>query len=267
MDELGEIRRRRGVAYYHQLYSLLATALGDGLFAPGSALPTESQLMERFAVSRNTVRRALARLEDEKRIIRRRGSGSYARSAPSVGVTPETISAILQDFDATSSQTTSRLLRVKSALTPEYIRRRDPNFGAKSLLVQRCRSYKKEPFLFSTSHVPQHLAERLTRQKLGRKAVLTALDELGIVPVSADQITTAVVADALASRYLRVEPASALLCVQRLVRDGEGRSIEHQTYLYRPDRCHLRASVGIERSKVGLSWSQPQAPIQAPAWL
>ncbi len=145
MDALGEVRRKRGVTYYHQLYTLLVAALGDGLFTPGSALPTESELMERFRVSRNTVRRALARLEEEKRIVRRRGSGSYARSAPPAGFSPDTIAGILQDFDATSSQTSTRLLRIESGATPEHIRRRDPNFGELSVMVQRMRSFKQEP--------------------------------------------------------------------------------------------------------------------------
>ncbi|MDB6106420.1 MAG: GntR family transcriptional regulator [Gammaproteobacteria bacterium] len=267
MDALGEVRRRRGVAYYHQLYTLLVTALGDGLFTPGSALPTETELMGRFRVSRNTVRRALARLEDEKRIVRRRGSGSYARSPPQPGFSPDTIAEILQDFDATSSQTSTRLLRIEPGATPEYIRRRDPNFGERSVMVQRMRSFKKEPFLLSTSYVPERLATRLTRQRLSRKTVLTALDELGITPVSAEQTTTAVGADAIAARHLSVDPAFPLLCIQRLVRDGEGRSIEHQSYLYRPDRCDLRVNVSLQRTPSGLHWSPKPSPALLPAWL
>jgi len=80
MDELGEMRKRRGVAYYHQLYTLLSAALNDGLIAPGSALPSESNLMKRFGVSRNTVRRAIGQLEQEQRIVCRRGSGSPKHS-------------------------------------------------------------------------------------------------------------------------------------------------------------------------------------------
>jgi DNA-binding GntR family transcriptional regulator len=79
MEELGDVRKRSGIAYYHQVYTMLSAALNDGLIAAGSALPSETELMSRFGVSRNTVRHALGRLEQEKRIIRRRGSGSFAR--------------------------------------------------------------------------------------------------------------------------------------------------------------------------------------------
>jgi GntR family transcriptional regulator len=158
VDEFGDIRRGVGVAYYHQLYMLLVTALDDGRINAGSVLPSENDLMQRFQVSRNTVRRALAQLEREKRIVRRRGSGSYARSLPQAAVSPDTIVQLLQDADATRKQTANRLLRVQSSTTPEFIRRRDPNFGEKCMLVQHCRSFRREPFMISTSHVPERLA-------------------------------------------------------------------------------------------------------------
>ena len=267
MDELGEITRRKGITRYHQLHALLAVALSEGYIASGSALPSEAELMRRFQLSRNTVRRALAQLESERRIVRRRGSGTYARSAPRQAFSPDAIAEVLHDADAARAQTASRLLRVQASPTPVFIRRRDPSFGDRSLMVQRCRSFKNEPFMLSTSHVPERLAGRLTRRRLGRQAVLAALDEIGIVPDRAEQITTAVAANTVSAKYLRVDPASPLLCVHRLVRDREGRSIEHHSYLYRPDRCYMRVSVAFERSAAGLQWSNTQLSSDIPAWL
>jgi GntR family transcriptional regulator len=265
-DELGEIRKRRGIAYYHQLYTLISTALNDGLIPAGSALPSESEFMERFQVSRNTVRRALGQLEQEKRIVRRRGSGSYARRVPQKESAADSIAEVLHDFEAAGSRSASRLVRVQTSKTPEFIRRRDPEFGATSLLVQRCRSFKSEPIMFTTSYVPESLGARLTRRQLSRQVVLSALDGIGVKPSTAEQITTAVLADAFTARHLGVEPASALLCIHRLIRDDGGRTIEHQTHVYRPDRCPLRARVAIERSSAGLRWSDAES-LRIPAEL
>jgi GntR family transcriptional regulator len=266
IDELGELSRRRGVAYYHQVYTLLEMALSEGFIPPGSALPTETALMERFQVSRNTVRRALAELEKEKRIIRRRGSGSYARSGPRVEFSAEKIVDALQDADAGKLQTVSRLVRVKRTATPEFIRRRDPRFGDESLLVQRCRSFQNLPFMFTTSHVPGHLADKLTRRQLGSQAVLLALDAGGIAPATAEQTTTAAVADSIMARHLAVEVASALLCIQMLIRDEDGRSIEHQSHVFRPDRFHLRRNIAVERTATHLQWTDTRLS-RLPAWL
>lgn len=55
--------------------------LDAGVFPPGSRLPTEDQLMARFGVGRNTVRRAVARLVAEGRLLTRRRAGTFAREA------------------------------------------------------------------------------------------------------------------------------------------------------------------------------------------
>jgi len=266
LDELGEVRKRCGVAYYHQLYTLLSSALSDGVIAAGSALPSESELMERFEVSRNTVRRALGQLEQEKRIVRRRGSGSYARLIPNTKVDIDSIAEVLHDFDAGPSRSASRLVRVQTTKTPEFIRRKDSDFGDQSLLVQRCRTFKDEPFMFSTSYVPAHIGARLTRRLLSQQVVSVALDSLGIGPATAEQTTTAILADALTARHLGVELSSALLCIHRLIRNNSGGAIEHQSHAFRSDRSPLRSKVDIERSVSGLRWSDPQ-PLPLPAGL
>jgi GntR family transcriptional regulator len=241
-------------------------ALMEGVIPAGAALPSETELMNHFQVSRNTVRRALGQLETEKRIIRRRGSGSYARSFSGPVLTPALVGEVIRDGAAAKANTSSRLLRVHSGPTPEFVQRRDPQFGESSMMVQRTRSYKEEPFLLTTSFVPEVLARRLTRRLLAQNTVLVALDGLGVRPVSAEQTVTAVIADSVAVRHLGVEPASALLCIHRLIRDGEGRSIEHQSHLYRPDRYHMQSRAAIERAAEGLQWMGFQAP-PVPAWL
>jgi GntR family transcriptional regulator len=203
-------------------------------------------------------------LEDEKRLVRRRGSGSYARRVPA-DLPSDSIVEVLHDFGSGKTHA-SRLLRVQSSPTPEFIRRRDPEFGEKSLLVQRCRSYNNQPFMFSTSYVPEHLGARLTRRQLARRVVLAALEEFGVEPSTADQITTAVLADTFTARHLGVPAASALLCIHRLIRDPTGRAIEHQSHLYRPDRCQLQVSLRIDRSPAGSRWAEGES-LRMPAEL
>ena len=53
--------------------------IDGGEFAEGARLPAESDLAERFGVSRPIVREALSRLRSEGAIVSRRGSGSYVR--------------------------------------------------------------------------------------------------------------------------------------------------------------------------------------------
>ena len=49
---------------YRQLAQIITEQIKSGEYAPGSRLPSESDLMEEFELGRSTVRRAMAYLRD-----------------------------------------------------------------------------------------------------------------------------------------------------------------------------------------------------------
>lgn len=61
---------------YMKLYEQLKSEISDGAYPLGHLMPTEDQLCESYNVSRYALREAMARLESEGMIKRRRGSGS-----------------------------------------------------------------------------------------------------------------------------------------------------------------------------------------------
>ncbi|PJI42433.1 FadR/GntR family transcriptional regulator [Ferrovibrio sp.] len=64
------------------LAARLAAAIRAGEFQPGARLPTEMQLVERFAVSRAVVREAIARLKTDGFVESRQGSGAFVAAKP-----------------------------------------------------------------------------------------------------------------------------------------------------------------------------------------
>jgi DNA-binding FadR family transcriptional regulator len=62
-----------------QLALRVATLIDRGEFAEGHRLPAESELADRFGVSRPVIREALSRLRVMGMIVSRRGSGSYVQ--------------------------------------------------------------------------------------------------------------------------------------------------------------------------------------------
>src|SRR5579872_7023531 len=89
------IKSGAGVSRYLRLYRVLSQALSEGSFGVGEALPSEPRLMRDYGISRSTVRRALAQLEAEDRIERRRGSGTFAREQGKQPATSRDLSALL----------------------------------------------------------------------------------------------------------------------------------------------------------------------------
>ena len=62
---------------YEQIVDWVNTEIQDGTLVRGDRLPSENELMERFGVSRQTVRRALEELAENGLVEGRRGSGTY----------------------------------------------------------------------------------------------------------------------------------------------------------------------------------------------
>jgi DNA-binding LacI/PurR family transcriptional regulator len=67
-----------GPPKYAQIYECVVSSLKSGEYRQGSRLPSETELVRRFGVSRMTIVRALNDLERDGYVVRKAGSGTYA---------------------------------------------------------------------------------------------------------------------------------------------------------------------------------------------
>lgn len=72
----------------HDLAINLVCLIEDKTFREGQRLPSERELCERFGSARNTVRRALAMLKDEHRVVRPGLRGGYIVDQSAVAAPP-----------------------------------------------------------------------------------------------------------------------------------------------------------------------------------
>nr|ABZ09843.1 putative bacterial regulatory protein, gntR family protein [uncultured marine microorganism HF4000_APKG8L7] len=94
-----------------RIAAALRRSILDGAYAYGDKLPAERALARLFSTSRNTVRRALDRLEESRLIMRRVGSGTFVSHAPGGG--EDEISEITSPLE---------LIEVRLALEPDMAR-------------------------------------------------------------------------------------------------------------------------------------------------
>lgn len=71
------VTRKRGTALWLQVKTALAAEIEGGAWRPGERLPTEPELMQRFGVSRFTVRQAIASLERRGLVRAEQGRGTF----------------------------------------------------------------------------------------------------------------------------------------------------------------------------------------------
>ena len=94
----------------NRVATLLSKEIGAGKLSPGSRLPTEQQLADRFGVSRNVVREAIAQLRADGIVEARQGVGAFVMA-------PEQRSAIRIDREALlDSSNMERLFELRRIL-------------------------------------------------------------------------------------------------------------------------------------------------------
>ena len=72
------VSRAAATAPYTRIKQHLLDGLAAGRWAPGALMPSEAELVARFAVSRMTVNRALRELQAEGLVTREQGVGTFA---------------------------------------------------------------------------------------------------------------------------------------------------------------------------------------------
>lgn len=230
----------KGVARYYRLYELLSAALRDGTIAPESALPSEPELCARHGLSRTTVRRALDRLEREGRIVRKRGSGTYARPQQTVPRLCLELHSLPAALAALASRTSATTLRFALAPVPTALRAIAAEIGDTAHLVQRLRSAQGEPLSLTAIYLPEPIGRGLPRRLSSRTSVMTMLDRLGS-PTAAVRCSVGVApADAEAAHALKVPLGTPLLRVRAVLADDTGAARAVLESLCRSDRLQLK---------------------------
>lgn len=85
VDAVGAVRPRRARGLVQEVVDGLAASIREGALAPGAKLPTESEIMARFDVSRTVVREAISRLQANRLVETRHGVGTFALAPQSSG--------------------------------------------------------------------------------------------------------------------------------------------------------------------------------------
>lgn len=255
MGRVGRVvGRRTGVTQYHQVYSLLLRAISKGEIRSGAALPTESELMEMYKVSRNTVRRAIDRLVSERRVVRRRGSGTYVLASDRRAESWERLAQLAHDLDRFARATSCKTLKYARVETPTYVLHQIPDFSARSLLIEQTRYFEKTCFAACVSHIPDGVGARLTRGRISDKLIVTALKELGFKPASGTWTIEAVGADAATAKLLNVAVGTPILMTESVVRDTSGQPLEFQRSFFLADVYPVRVDFRFDSAGKGLRW-------------
>jgi GntR family transcriptional regulator len=238
-----------------RVYLLLRDEISNGRIAAGTSLPGEQHLARMHNVSRVTIRRALETLAADGLIEKRVGSGSVVLGdgAAQRAVAADMSTLIPQIVRI--GETTARLLAFSYAPPPEGIARAlGLAAGARVQVAQRVRYLGAQPFSHLTTHVPEEIARNYSEADLAETPLFRLLERSGVTVQAATQSVTATLAAPDVAEALEVAPGAALLALTRVVRDADGRGVEHLSALYRPDLFRLEMELARVGDGKGRHW-------------
>jgi GntR family transcriptional regulator len=226
---------------YHQIYLQLRDEILSGQRPFGSALPTEHELSEIYAVSRITARRVLTELAQQHFVERKRRLGTRVVYQSPAKPMEANIDQAVDSLLAFGRRTTVTVIEVETSTPSATVAsalKISPN--DKVIRAVRVRSMDGEPLGYIVSYVPADLGDVVTARTLARAPILKILEEAGYKAEQAEQTISAIEADGVISQALDIESRAALLRISRIVYDRQHKPFLLTFAHYRADKFTIK---------------------------
>lgn len=250
-----QLSRRPPLSKSRQVYIALRERIARGHYDQDGGLPGEQTLAGEFGVSRVTLRRALATLEEDGFINRRRGAGTFLSEAGKPAPIVVNLSDALSQLAAMGAATEVRLLSFAYEDAPAGIA--DVLGLAPGAQVQRsvrCRLINGQAFSYLVAYVPQSIGRTYTQEDLATRPLLALLERAGCEVDRATQDLGADLAAPESAQALGVDVGTPLISLTRTIYDPRGAGIEHLRALYRPDLYAFRMELVRAGERNGRRW-------------
>ncbi|MEJ7743729.1 MAG: GntR family transcriptional regulator [Nocardioidaceae bacterium] len=225
-----------------QIRSHLLDHVESGNLRPGDQLPTETELMTQFVVSRTTVRRALHDLAVAQVIVRSPGRGSFV-AQQRIEQDLRRLTGFVEDMQAVGLKATAivvtneRLRAVRDVARQLQIR-----IGETVVHIERVRLANLQPVSFDDSYFSIELGQRIAEEDLEAKPFYSIIENDYAIPVGeADLVLEATEPGERIARHLDMEANAPIMRIERTTfsRDNSKPLLFEYLY-YRGDRMRYR---------------------------
>ena len=221
---------------YARIEESIATEIAQGEYRPGDQLPSEDELLQRFQVSRITVRRAIQNLVSRGLLEIRRGLGTFVLS-PRIEAELTKLTGFVEDMNAAGRKATARVLSqgvvAASARVAERLRLVK---GTKVMQIKRVRLANGMPISFDETYLPLALGKQIARKDLRLYPIFTLLEEeYGVPLVEADYELEAVIATNAVADALQVRVGSPIFQIERTSLTTGNQPVDYEVLSYRGD--------------------------------
>lgn len=218
------------VPYHLQIKEVLEKEIIAGKYC--ERIPSELELMERFDVSRSTVRQAVNHLVDEGLLEKKHGKGTFVSFRP--------VMDWLGSFKTYENIVGDMGMRpyIKPVKAGEISM--DENltkvFGTdKAYLVKRIRYADDLPISIEENYYPLEIGDKIKDTNWDNIASYSVLQSAGVILWDASQVITARMPTIEEKEWLNLPDHTPVLYIERLNYDTDGQLVEYERSVYRAD--------------------------------
>src|SRR5258708_40018714 len=225
---------------YAQVESILAGEMTNGTFPPGSQLSNEDELIERYAVSRTTIRQTIQNLMRRGLVEIRRGKGTFVLQ-PKITQELTELSGFVEDMQSLGRQASARLLDKQIVPASESVARQLAiTTGTPVVRIQRVRLADNAPLSVDETYLPRDIGERILENNLETEPIFSLLEQKYDTPlVEAEYRLEAISADATVAEALGVVEGSPIFLIERTSYTTERTPIDYEKLYYRGDQIRF----------------------------
>lgn len=232
------------VPYHLQIKDILAKEIVNGTYK--ERIPSERDLMDRFSVSRTTIREAISHLVSEGVLERIHGKGTFISQKPPVHEWLDSLNSLTETVKKMGMVPGSKLLHSGMVKKDRFIS--EILNVEQYFTIERLRTADATPIAIERHYYRREIGKRLVEYDLASTTIYDLLEQdLGIEIEEAEQFISSKVVSEEDAMDLDIPPDSNVLCVERLMTDANGETIEYYTSIFRPDMYVFRMKTKRKR--------------------
>src|SRR5215467_7379730 len=223
---------------YQRIQSIIRKRIDSGQLVPGDAVPSERDLAKTHHVSLMTARHALAFLEREGLVERRRGIGTF--------VAPQKIhfNKLMSYTEQMAARTLAAGAKVLFAKIVDHENEAAARLSlppnSRIIKLERLRHASGEPFALETCYLNAAEFPGLLDAPLERESLFGILErEFKVELGYADEEVDATASDPRIAELLAIPRREPLLRIRQVIYSTKGKAIMYVLGFYRSDRHNL----------------------------
>lgn len=234
------INHQSKLPLYHQLFEVLHDDILSGKLKPGDMLPSESELIEKYGVSRITVRKVFDMLVKEGLIHRERGRGSFV-SQPRLEHGLSRIVNFTEDMLQRGFKPGTEVLYIGTVEASEYVAEKlNVPVNEELVRLDRLRLADNEPMCVEHAHLVARYFPDIAQYDFAAHSLREIKTNVyGIRWSRATQVIRAMLASEDIAHLLDIDVNSPLLYIERISYSQDNIPMEYLKAYYRSDRYTL----------------------------